>query len=70
MRLKLKDFIRYRSDGMKGRVTAVTDHCVTLHLTDGMDAYLHPTDAAALLDVWVGDPTKGDWQPLANEVTS
>lgn len=43
-------FVEY-SDGMKGRVTAVTDRMVTVYLTDGTTAHLHPIDAAAALRV-------------------
>lgn len=62
MGLKEGDFVRYRSDGMKGRVTAVTSAMVTVHLTDKPDAHLHPLDAKEALEVWRGPARTGRWE--------
>jgi hypothetical protein len=62
--LKEKDFIRYKIDGMKGRVTSTREGRVSLKLTDGSTAQMSQSEAAQLLEVWEGDPRTGDWSPI------
>ncbi len=47
-KLKKGDFVSY-PDGLKGRVTSVTETSVSLWLVDGTTAEIHPSDAEKCL---------------------
>jgi len=63
-RVQVRDMIRRKSDGTKGRVIKIEGGLISVYMVGGGTWNLHETHAPEVLDVWIGDPRTGAYMTL------